>query len=94
MFSRFVVSLIFSQNFNIYNGGNCHRAAAAAEAEAALLNHVNSIPDGSIVLMAVFDAARPCASDCRAALALVGATPQAIDRRGRSRYLIPVKCIV
>ena len=86
MFLRFVVSLIFPQNFEIYNGGN--------EAEAALLSHLSSIPDDSIVMMAVFDAARPCGTDCRAALALVGATPQAISHRGRSRYLIPVKCTV
>ena len=47
---------------------------------------MTSIPDGSIVLMAVFDAARPCGTDCRPALALVGATPQAIDRRGRRKF--------
>ena len=64
------------QNFNIYSGGS--------SAEAALLSHVSSIRDGSIVLMAVFDAVRPCGTDCRAALTLVGATPQAIGRRGRN----------
>ena len=66
------------QNFDIYNGGS--------SAEATLLSHVSSIPDGRIVLMAVFDAARPCGTHCRAALALVGATPQAIGRRGRKNW--------
>ena len=75
----FIFVYLWLKNFDIYNGGK--------PAEAALLNNVSSIPDGSIVLMAVFDAARPCGTDYRSSLDLVGVTPQAIARRGRKEIL-------
>ena len=51
--------------------------------EPRLLDHVRSIPDGSIVLMAVYDSANPCEDKCQAALGLVGATQQGFVVRGK-----------
>ena len=50
--------------------------------EPLLLDHMRSIPEGSIVLMAVFDSADPCGSDCQTSLGLVGAAQQGFRVRG------------
>ena len=51
--------------------------------EPRLLEHLKSIPDGSIVLMAVYDSAKPCNLNCTTALHLVGGTEQGIGLRGK-----------
>ena len=50
--------------------------------EHRLLEHVRSIPEGSIVLMAVFDSADTCGNDCQTSLGLVGAAQQGFGIRG------------
>ena len=46
-------------------------------------NYITSIPDGSIVLMAVYDTAGPCGTPCQEALELVGGTGPAPAHRGK-----------
>ena len=50
--------------------------------EHRLLEHIRSIPEGSIVLMAVYDSADRCHVDCQASLGLVGATQERFGYRG------------
>ena len=49
----------------------------------AILDNITSIPDGSIVLMAVYDTASPCGTPCQEALRLVGGTGPAPAGRGK-----------
>ena len=63
------------QTFDIYDPNS-------ATNEPLLLDHVRSIPEGSIVLMAVYDSADPCGNDCQISLGLVGAAQQGFGARG------------
>ena len=55
-----------------------------------LLDYITSIPDGSIVLMAVYDTASPCGVPCQNALRLVGGTGPAPAGRGVFVLLLDV----
>ena len=63
------------QTFDIYDPNS-------AINEPLLLDHVRSIPEGSIVLMAVYDSADPCHVDCQTSLGLVGAAQEGFGMRG------------
>ena len=49
----------------------------------ALLDYITSIPDGSIVLIAVYDTASPCGTACQEVLRLVGGTGPVPAHRGK-----------
>ena len=68
----------FFQKFDVHG---------SQDAESALLEHVNAIPNGNIVLMAVYDSANPCNTDCRESLDLVGGIQQRIGLRGWRTHL-------
>ena len=81
-------SLLSRQTFDVFKDGG------ADTAEQALLNFVALQPNGSIVMMAVYDSANPCNSNCQRAMLLVGGTGQAIGFRGNTtssnfRFLPP-----
>ena len=63
----------FFQKFDIHG---------SQDAESALLEHVNAVPNGNIVLMAVYDSANPCRADCLESLDLVDGIQQRIGLRG------------
>ena len=54
----------------------------AAAAEAAVLTFYNSQPDGSIVMMSVWDTGQNCAADCKNATFTVGGSGASISWRG------------
>ena len=56
-----------------------------------ILNYITSIPDGTIVLMAVYDSANNCDDSCQEALRLVGGTGQPPEKRGMHDSSINVK---
>ena len=68
---------IFMQVFDIWGDPTGNLAQ-----EAALLSYVNTIPDGSIVMVSAYDSANPCKADCQEALTSLGGTGTAL---GQSR---------
>ena len=56
-----------------------------------ILNYITSMPDGTIVLIAVYDSANNCDDSCQEALRLVGGTGQLPAKRGMHDSSINVK---
>ena len=54
--------------------------------EPLLLDHVRSIPEVNIVLMAVYDSAEYCRIACQTSLGLVGGKQQGFRNRGKGEF--------